>query len=245
MSEVAEKCIRPWGGTYVYCIIDKDRRCWDLQPPESSGLTESIFCRFCPCNPFFSPVHLLLPLQPSFSLCFLTKRETLLGVWNILNPSQVSQSIVSSCFSHRKRALHSMCPQAQHREIVGGKIKSLQQNLFDGWTQTKGNLTDNWGNQKPPAISQLSPKACSASMVSFWLCLDRRDPISCVWDRLDEWLCPTKSKFEFDFSSNLSQCFIWFFDWVLMTGAVSQTYSLLTTPYLVLVLSKFYNLRVN
>lgn len=64
MSEVAEKCIRPWGGTYVYCIIDKDRRCWDLQLQEHSGLTESIFCLSCTPNPLFS-LH-LAPRHPPF-----------------------------------------------------------------------------------------------------------------------------------------------------------------------------------
>lgn len=98
MSEVTEKCMRPRGATYVYCIIDKDRRHWDLLPQESPGLTESIFCLLCPPKPLFmfTCPHLLLFFT-------LSGENHFFGIWVVLKPSQGFQrASVISFFASRE-----------------------------------------------------------------------------------------------------------------------------------------------
>lgn len=113
MSEVTEKCMRPRGATYVYCIIDKDRRHWDPLPQESSGLTESIFCLLCPPKPLFmfTCPHLLLFFT-------LSGENFFFGIWVVLKPSQGFQSTVSFHFSRHERALQSLFPLVEEGKCI-------------------------------------------------------------------------------------------------------------------------------
>lgn len=113
MSEVTEKCMRPRGATYVYCIIDKDRRHWDLLPQESSGLTESIFVCFSLLNPF-----LCSPVPTCSSSLLSVERTFFFGIWVVLKPSQGFQSTVSFHFSRHERALQSLFPLVEEEKCI-------------------------------------------------------------------------------------------------------------------------------
>lgn len=181
MSEVAEKCIRPCSGTYVYCIIDKDKRSWDLQPPESSGLTESIFCHalfFCS----FFPLCL--------SLFGLIKQKQ-----NNFYLSQVSHSLVSSYFSPHDRASHSMFPLAQKRNCSWMKkihpTKSVWC-LSTGSREVKSQL-----KAKLKSICKCNSKNTSRFSGFCWLCSDTNDQMTFMWHRWDTWLSRIQKQYWF------------------------------------------------
>lgn len=124
MSEVAEKCIRPWDGTYVYCIIDKDRRCWDHKRQKYFSRTEGSFCLLWPPN------RLLFLLScPSTLSSFSVGRETILRGWILLILSQVSQSTAILCLSSRESSAQQVSA-ARAETLLVKEQKSIQQNCL-------------------------------------------------------------------------------------------------------------------
>lgn len=108
MSEVTEKCMRPWGGTNVHCIIDKDRRRQDLLPIQLFGLNRNLFSLFLKVlYPFFcSPSLYHLPIFSSFGMF-----ET------FLNPSQVFRAHHCPIF-HIIKQICAACLSCLSGEVV-------------------------------------------------------------------------------------------------------------------------------
>lgn len=192
MSQVAEKCIRLWGGTYVSCIIDKDRRRWDLQPQESSGLTESIFCLFCPPDPFFflftCPSHLI---PPFLSFFFVSVERNPFYVFETPHKPLRAQCHPVSPLT---RGLCTACFLWMSREIVSERRKSIQQNQLDARNRERGELNSQLKQPKCLCVSNFLLETLHAFMVSFWLCWDRKDQISFTRRRWDKWLSRTQKQ---------------------------------------------------
>lgn len=147
---------------------------------------------------FFFPVHLLLPLQPFCSLCFPLQEWNPFRCLKHIKPfsSLLEHSVILFLTSQESAAQHVPSGRAQ-RKWWWRNISPTKP--FWCLNTDKGELNRQWREPRSTVNFSALPKARKSFMVSVWLCLDRRDPISFVWDGWDEWLCPTKSNFEPDF----------------------------------------------
>lgn len=120
MSEVAENCMRPWGSTNVYCIIDNKPA--PLRPPVSWVLwpEQKALSPYLPVSPFF-----FLPVLPNHTVPFLFFPPFCFWCFKrILTSLQVSKSPLSSCFLSHERPLRCVFPLSEW-----GQRRRVQQNL--------------------------------------------------------------------------------------------------------------------